>query len=122
MRNRFALRVMFAVLVGLALVLVGGYAYNLGVVHGIAESSRVAEAPGASAPIVGFWPRPWGFGFGLFPFFLLVFVWALIFRGLYWRGAWGCGYGYRSPGVPPAFDEWHRRAHEQQAPPNQSRQ
>src|SRR6478736_5497864 len=118
MRNRFALRIMIGLLMGLALVMVGGYAYNLGVVHGIAESSRVAAAPGTGAPIVAVWPRPWGFGW--FPIFPLFFIFGLLFlvRGLYWREAWGCGYGYHygSPGVPPAFDEWHRRAHEQEAP------
>lgn len=115
MRNRLALRVAIALLAGLALVMVGGYAYNLGVVHGIAESGRAA-ASGTGVPVVGVWPRPWGFGW--FPVFPLFFLFALLFlvRGLYWRGAWGCGYGYGygSPGVPPAFDEWHRRAHEGQ--------
>ncbi|HEY7059792.1 MAG TPA: hypothetical protein VH458_24830 [Vicinamibacterales bacterium] len=122
MRNRFALGIMIAVLLGLALVMVGGYAYNLGVVQGIAESGRVAAAPGA-APVVRVWPHPWGFGW--FPLFPLFFIFALLFlvRGLYWRGAWGCGYGYgyHAHGVPPAFDEWHRRAHEQPAPGSQSR-
>jgi hypothetical protein len=116
MRNRVALGLMIAVL-ALAFVMVGGYLYNLGVVHGIAESGRVAAAPGTGAPIVRVWPHPWGFGW--FPIFPLFFIFALLFlvRGLYWRGAWGCGhgYGYGSSGVPPAFDEWHRRAHEQQA-------
>ena len=51
-----------------------------------------------------------------FPF-LFIFFWFAIIRGLFWRGGWygrGCGYY----GVPPAFEEWHRRAHGQQAPPS----
>jgi hypothetical protein len=66
-------------------------------------------------PVVAVWPRPWGFGFGFFPFFPLFFIlfWAFVLRGMFWRGGWrgrGCGYD----GVPPAFDEWHRRAHEKE--------
>ena len=57
------------------------------------------------------------FGFGLFrllgPIFVILLVVALA-RGALWRG---CG-GSRShgSGVPPAFEEWHRRAHEAPGP------
>jgi hypothetical protein len=105
-------------LIGLVIValvaVIGVYTYNLGVAQGIAESSRVGTATGTVPVVV--WPRPWGFGFGFFPFFPLLFIlFALFaFRGLCWRGAWrGRGYG----GVPPAFEEWHRRAHERQEQP-----
>jgi hypothetical protein len=108
----------------LGIVLVAGvgfYTYNLGVAQGIAESSRAA-APGAGVAPVPYWPRPWGFGF--FPFFpifplLFFFLFFFVLRGLFWRGAWGRGcwgpgyYRYHD-GVPPAFEEWHRRAHEPQ--------
>ena len=60
-------------------------------------------------------------GFGLFPFFPFVFIlfWFFFARGIFWRGGWhrrgwdsgSCG------GVPPAFEEWHRRAHAQPEPP-----
>jgi hypothetical protein len=95
---------------------VGGFTYNLGVAHGLAESGRFAVAAGTGAPPVVFWPRPWGFGFfPVFPFFFVLF-WFAVLRGLFWRGGWGGrGCGYR--GVPPAFDEWHRRAHAQTGPP-----
>ena len=86
--------------------------------HGIAESGRVLAAPGNGVPLVAVWPRPWGFGFGFFPFFPLFFVlfWVLVLRGLFWqRARWGRGYGHHE--VPRMFDEWHRRAHAQQAPP-----
>ena len=47
------------------------------------------------------------------PLVMVVAVAGMVVRGLFWRGAWGGrGCGYR--GVPPAFDEWHRRAHAQQ--------
>ena len=114
--NRYGFR-LFAAVLGIALLAgVGFYAYNLGVAQGIVESGRIAAAPGAAAPTVVYWPRPWGFGF--FPFFPLLFFFLFFFllRGLFWRaGCWGRGYRYYD-GVPPAFDEWHRRAHAEQPP------
>ena len=93
------------------LAAVGVYTYNLGVAQGLAESGRLVAAPGTTVPVV-FWPRPW-FGFGFFPFFpLFILLWIFVIRGLFWRNRWyGRGYGYACGGVPPAFDEWHRRAH-----------
>jgi len=115
MGSRFAFRWLTGLLMVAMLAAVGVYTYNLGVSHGIAESGRVIAAPGAGVPVI-IWPRPWGFGFGFFPFFPFLFIlfWLLVARRLFWRGAWrmhGCG------GVPPGLDEWHRRAHAQQNPP-----
>jgi hypothetical protein len=118
MDRRFGRQVFLAVMMIAMLAVVGVYTYNMGLAHGVAESGRALAAPGGGVPIVAVWPRPWGFGF--FPFFPLLFIafWFFVVRRLFWRGAWGrgCGYG----GVPPAFDEWHRRAHaqhSQQSPP-----
>ena len=112
MSDRFGFRLAIGVVMFAALATVGFYTYNLGVAHGIAESGRAIALPGGGVPIVAVWPRPWGFGFGFFPFFPLLFIlfWVFVLRGLFWRRAWrrgACGYD----GVPPAFDEWHRRAH-----------
>ncbi len=99
-----------------ALVLVGVYAYNVGVAHGLAESGKLA-AFGHGGPVGGWWPGPWAFGFGFFPIWPLFFIlfWFLVVRALFWRGPWH----HRGWGgdVPPAFDEWHRRAHRQQGAP-----
>jgi hypothetical protein len=109
--NRFG----FQLIVGLlALVLVAGagmYGYNLGVARGVAESARLVvqapAAPGTGVPVVAFWPHPWGFGFGFFPFFFPLFpIFFILFfvfvtRALFWRrGMHGgcCGY----PRTPPA--------------------
>jgi polyferredoxin len=113
MGDRFGFRLLIGIVVLAMLAAFGIYTYNLGVAHGVAESSRAVAVPGAGVPVVAFWPGPWGFGF--FPFFplLFIFFWFFVLRGLFWRGAWhrrACGYG----GVPPAFDEWHRRAHAEQ--------
>ena len=120
MGERFGFRLLMGAVMITALATVGFYTYNLGVAHGVAESTQAIAAqagtPGAGAPAVVVWHRPWGGGFGFFPFFPLFFIlfWVFIARGLFWRGArWG---RYRHDGVPPAFDEWHRRAHAQQGP------
>jgi len=119
MNYRLLRTLILALLLIASLAAVGSYTYNLGVAHGIAESGRFVGPNGA--PIVAFWPRPWGFGFGFFPLFPLLFFilfWIFAARALFWRGRWHRGYSGRcaSVGVPPAFEEWHRRLHERQPP------
>jgi len=115
MGSRFAFRWLTGLLMVAMIAAAGVYTYNLGVAHGIAESGRVIGAPGTGIPVV-VWPRPWGFGFGFFPFFPFLFIlfWFVVARGLFWRGPWrgrmhGCG--------GAELDEWHRRAHAQPNPP-----
>jgi hypothetical protein len=102
------------------LALVGVYIYDLGVAHGLAESAKVSGFGAGDGPYFGWW-RPWGFGFfPLFPF--LILLW-LVLRAFFWRGPWyrrrwyGPGGDDGRGGVPPAFEEWHRRAHGQREPP-----
>jgi hypothetical protein len=116
MHTRYVFRavaVAALVLVAIAAVAIG--AYNAGVAQGVVESGRAIAAPPAGTPYVYVWPRPWGFGFGFFPLFFLLFLFIAL-RGLIWRGPWRGGWGCRSDGVPPAFEEWHRRAHGQAGP------
>jgi len=122
MENRHVFRaVLLAVAIVGALTAAGFYGYNLGVARGLAESPAAVAAPAgaaAAAPIFVY-PRPWGYGFGFFPFFplLFIFFWIFVARALFWRGGrWGRGYGCYGSGVPPMFDEWHRRAHAQERP------
>jgi hypothetical protein len=101
------------------LVMVGGYAYQAGIAQGLAQSGNLA-APGAAAAAI-MWRHPWGFGFfpffPIFPIFFFILFWGIVLRGVFWRrrfpGYWhGPGYGPEySQGVPPMFNEWHRRAH-----------
>ena len=117
MNYRFIRALVVALLFVAAFGAVGSYTYHLGVVNGMAESGRLAVPNGT--PVVAIWPRPWGFGFGFFPIFPLLFFlffWVLVARALFWRGRWHRGYGNRweTRGVPPMFEEWHRRMHEQQ--------
>ena len=112
MNNRSLFRAVVVgvlVLAGAAAIATG--AYNWGLAQGIAESGRAVVAPPAGAPYVYVWPRPWGFGF--FPVFPLLFLFLFFFvvRGMLWRGPGRGGWGSGCGGAPPAFDEWHRRAH-----------
>jgi hypothetical protein len=118
MGNRFLIPLLIALVAIGTLAAVGVYAYNLGVAHGLAHSGHALSGPGAGPPFVYYW-HPWAFGFGFFPFFPLLFIlfWVLIFRGLFWRGRWGRGWGHWEGGVSPAFEEWHRRAHAQPGSP-----
>src|SRR5580765_1584743 len=111
MDNRLlrALTIGMLIIVGAAVIGIG--AYNAGVAQGIVESGRMIAAPPTGTPYVYVWPRPWGFGFfpfGPILFFLFFFV---VVRGLLWRGRWHGGWRHRYDGIPPAFEEWHRRAH-----------
>lgn len=110
-------------------VVVGVTSYNAGVAHGLAVAPAAAafaqgQTPAPAVPMLPYyygygWYRPWGWGFHLFPFgiFGLLFFF-LLFRfafgwGWGWRRRWYYEGAYGGPhGVPMAFDEWHRRAHE----------
>ena len=126
MNRTFAI-VATVVLVLAAAAAIGIGAYNAGVAHGIAESGRAiaVPAPTAETPYVYAYPRPWH-GFGFFPFFPFLFVLFFFFalRAIWWRGyrrgPWRGGWRYDDGGVPPAFDEWHRRAHARQEPEGKS--
>ena len=114
--NEYTRRRGWAIALGMVLlgVATGIVAYNIGLSHGLAQGA-MAQAPSGVPPFAYYgWYRPWGFGFG-FPFFLLfVFLWFGLLRGLWWGGPrWRHRYYIDGRGVPPAFDEWHRRAHEQ---------
>ena len=126
MNNRSLIRalVLGALVIGGAAAL-GIGAYNAGVAQGIAQSGALAAQPSVTPyPVYPYlWHRPWGFGFfpifPIFPFFFFLLFFFVI-RGLFWRGPWRAGRGYRYEGVPPAFEEWHRRAHANPSTPPHS--
>ena len=118
MDNRSLFRALaIGALVIAAAAAIGVGAYNAGVAQGIARRSAGGAASRRAYPVYPYmWYRPWGFGF--FPFFLLLVLFFFIARVLSWRGRGADGWSYRHDGVPPAFEEWHRRAHaERPAPP-----
>jgi hypothetical protein len=117
-----------------AVVGIGLAAFNAGLDEGV---SRQLAQSGDTQQVVRVYGHGWGYGYGrgfgfpfgliLFPLFIIGIV--LLIRGAFWRGRWGGprwwgpGYGpggYGPPGRwggPQAYDEYHRRLHEQpQAP------
>jgi hypothetical protein len=126
------MRVFWMILLVIAAVAVvagiASNAYQAGLMRGQAESGL--PAPPQAGPPPGatpypyyygpYWHRPFGFFGFLFPLLFILLLFALL-RGAFWdgRGPWHYGYGaWKSGGVPPVFEEWHRRAHEsgQQGP------
>ena len=118
MSNRSLVRMLaIAALVVATAVAIAIGAYNAGVTQGIAQSGALTASAGPPPYAVYpyMWYRPWGFGFfPIFPFFfVLLFFFAV--RGLFWRG--GRNWWARYDRVPPAFEEWHRRAHAERPTP-----
>jgi hypothetical protein len=103
--------ILVAVLVIGAASAIGIGSYNAGVAHGFADSGRaIAVPPGAETHFHGR-HHSWGF-LPILP--LVFFFWFVaVMRGP-WRGGWRHRYYY--DGVPPAFEEWHRRAHAETPP------
>jgi hypothetical protein len=125
-----------------AVVGIGLAAFNAGVDEGV---SRQLAQSGDTQQVVRAYGHGWGYGYGrgfgfpfgliLFPLFIIGIV--LLVRGAFWRGRWGGprwwgpggwgqggpggpgGYGPPGPwgGGPAAFDEYHRRLHEQPPTP-----
>jgi len=119
-------RVLVVVVLIAALAGLGAYAYNLGMVQGLAQ--KVALPGGqpvqpVPAPYMYYGYPHFGFGFGLLGCLIPLFLLFLFFgslRALLWHGPMGWGGMHRrhwamrdenGKGVPPFFEEWHRRVH-----------
>ena len=126
-----------AILAILAVIGVGFAAFNAGVDQGVSQELARGGDTQQVVRVVG---HGWGYGYGrgfgfpfgliLFPLFVIGIV--LLLRGAFWRGRWGGGprwwgpggYGPGGPGGygpswggPQAFDEYHRRLHDQPSAP-----
>jgi hypothetical protein len=142
MNGKTGLRILSALVL---LAAVGGIAF-FAFQAGVAKGSPVTlEAPSgetvpAPYPYYGYgmpFHHPFGFGYGfgcfglLIPLFLF-FLAAKAFRVLFWGSRWGWGhpYGGHGPfrrdwgehGVPPMFDEWHKRAHGESPQPEEKKE
>ena len=118
-----------------AVIGLGVFAYQAGMTHGLALTGQVSVGEAPEVPFQHYglpYRMPFfGFpGFGLLsclaPLFFLCLAFAAL-RGLFgfrrhgWHamhyGPWGMHAkdqnGAPGRGVPPMFEEWHRRAHEQ---------
>jgi hypothetical protein len=113
------------VMTAILLAIVGVIAYNVGWSDGLATQVPAGTAAAPPPYYYGYGPHMFGWGFGIFGFFWLLFV---VF-GLLWlfriaffgRRHWGGGWGYKGGhgyGMPPGIDErmqeWHKRAHGEQ--------
>ena len=111
MDRRIVLGIVLVLVAVMGAVAIGTNAYHAGIARGLEESGKL-PAPGTGAPPYPFWHHgPFGFGL-LFPLLFLFLIFGL-FRGRHWAGHHG---SWKTAGVPPMFDEWHRRAHEAPGP------
>jgi hypothetical protein len=122
-----------AILAVLAVIGIGFAAFNAGVDQGVSQQlARTGDAQQVVRVVGPGWGygRGFGFPFGLILFPLFVVGIVLLLRGAFWRGRWGGGprwwgpgYGPGGPGYgrpwggPEAFDEYHRRLHDQPGTP-----
>ena len=119
-------------------------AYQAGLATAVTTAAGASGA--VVTPVVvpaygyGYGLHPFGFGFGILGFFGMLFFVFIVFgliRAILWRGSHRHGWGrdWSGPGTPPApgapgrsrspwearghdaFDEWHRRAHDDQPVP-----
>jgi len=123
--NNVGLRLVAALVLLAAIAAIGYFAFQAGIAQG---SPVTIEAPsGETAPMpyphygrgwgMPFPPPPFGFGFGCFGFLIVLFLFFMALRAMRFL-FWGCGrHGWHGPwgrwenGVPPMFEEWHKRAH-----------
>jgi hypothetical protein len=115
MNDRSPVRALVLVLLlALGAAAVGVTAFNAGVQRGLVDAGRTAVLPEAASRVYVM-TGPWHGGvFPVVPLVIGFVVVAFLLRAFAWRGRGGCG-PYRGHGVPPAFDEWHRRAHDRMA-------
>jgi hypothetical protein len=133
MNEKIGLRIVSALVLIAALAGIAFFAFQAGVAKGSpitieAPSGQTAPMP---APFYGYgygmpFHHPFGFGYGFGCFgpllaLFLVFIALKSFRLLFWGPRWGHIGHHRGPwgrhwenGVPPMFEEWHKKAHGEQ--------
>lgn len=126
MNGNTGLRILSALVLVAAIAGIAYFAFQAGVAQG---SPIAIEAPsGETAPLpypyYGYWRpyHPFGFVFGFFGFLIVLFLFFAAlraFRFFLWGPRWGWG-RHHGPwgrqwenGIPPMFEEWHKRAHAQ---------
>jgi hypothetical protein len=131
MNGKIGLRILSALVMLAAIAGIAYFAFQAGVAKGSpitiqAPSGQTAPAPAPYPFYYGYgmpFHRPFGFGFGFGCFgpllvLFLLFIALRSFRMLFWGPRWGHhmhGHGpwgrHWENGVPPMFDEWHKKAH-----------
>lgn len=129
MNGRVVLITVLVILLVVGVVAGVAYAYSVGQAQGWAWglAQGAGQSDKAPAPATGvppypyfgrpFFYRPFGFGFSLLgcliPLFIF-FVFFAVLRTVFWRGSWGGRWRHDmgEHGVPPMFEQWHKKAHE----------
>ena len=126
MNEKIGLRIVSALVLIAAIAGISYFAFRAGVDQGspITIEAPSGESVPAPYPYYGygmpFHRSQFGFGFGCFGILITLFLFALAmkaFRLMVWGPRWGWGHrgpwrhGWGERGVPPMFDEWHKRAH-----------
>ena len=125
MNGKIAIRIVSALVLIAAIAGLGYVAFNAGVAQGSPVTINAPEGQTVPAPYYyghGMpFHHPFGMGFGCFGILITLFLFGLAmkaFRMMVWgprfghmhgHGPWRHGWGER--GVPPMFEEWHKRAH-----------
>jgi hypothetical protein len=128
MNDKTGLRIISVLVLIAAIAGIAFFAFRAGVAQGSPVTLQSPQGQTAPAPYpyygygMPFHPwGPWGFGFGCFGPLLalfLIFVALRAFRFAFWGPRWGWGHHHHGPwgrnwenGVPPMFEEWHKKAH-----------
>ncbi|SRR5258706_11524815 len=133
MNGKIGLRIVSALVLLAALAGIAFFAFQAGVAKGspITIQAPAGETAPVPAPFYGYGygmpfhhPFWFGYGFGCFGPLLalfLVFLAFKAFRMMLWGPRWGHMHGHHGPwgrhwenGVPPMFEEWHKKAHGEQ--------
>jgi hypothetical protein len=136
--NNVGLRLIAALVLVAALAGIGYFAFQAGVAQGSPVTIQAPEGQTAPMPYPYYgwgmpFHRPFGFGFGCFGFLIVLFLFFLALRSLrllFWGPRWGWGHhhGGHGPwgrwenGVPPMFEEWHKRAHGEAGQPEEKKE
>jgi hypothetical protein len=127
MNEKIALRIVSGLVLLAVIAAIGFFAFRAGVANGSPVTIEAPEGQTVPAPypFYGYGygmrhPHPFGFGLGCFGILIPLFLFFLAlkaFRFAFWGPRWGWGH-HHGPwgrhwenGVPPMFEEWHKRAH-----------
>ena len=123
MNGKIAIRIFSALVLIAAIAGIAYFAFNAGVAQGSPVTVNAPEGQAIPAPYYYGYGMPFhhfGFGFGCFAPLIALFLFVIAmkaFRMMMWgprfghmhHGPWRHGWG--GNGVPPMFEEWHKRMH-----------
>jgi hypothetical protein len=124
MNGKIALRVISGLVLLAVIAAIAFFAFQAGVAQGSPITIQAPSGESVPAPMphygygygMPFRGHHFGFGFGclgpIFAVFLLVLA-LKSFRMMMWGSRWGWGHRghWGEHGVPPMFEEWHKKIH-----------